>query len=158
MSRTRKGFESLLCFVVLGCSLAATQACARQMEGSGGAAISETLLQTTQAWDGTTYRTYGIGRPEITVLRIYIPPRSSLPWHTHPVVNAGYVLTGKLFVEKQGSGAKRELSAGEVLPEMVDGVHRGYTEDQSATLLVFYAGIQGKPLTELEQAAPSTAQ
>ena len=147
MSRFSCGFGALR-LAVLGSALIATGACAQQAQAPNGQVVSETLLQTTQAWDGTAYRSYGIGQPEVTVLRIYVPPHSSLAWHTHPVINAGYVLTGKLFVEKQSNGMRREVNAGEVLPEMVAGVHRGYTEDQSATLLVFYAGIQGKPLTE----------
>jgi quercetin dioxygenase-like cupin family protein len=115
------------------------------------AAVSEVLLQTTQSWDGETYKPYLAGQPQISVLRIYIPPHSSLAWHSHPVINAAYVLTGKLFVEKKSSGMKREVNAGEVLPEMVNDLHRGYTEDQSAMLLVFYAGVEGMPITVTEQ-------
>lgn len=116
---------------------------------------SETLLQTTKAWDGTPYVSYGTGQPQITVLRISIPPHSALPWHRHPVINVGYVLNGKLFVEKQGDGLRRELQAGEALPEMVGGLHRGYTEDEPATLLAFYAGIEGTPLTVVDDGAVS---
>jgi quercetin dioxygenase-like cupin family protein len=110
-------------------------------------AVSEVLLQSTRSWDGETYRAYAQGQPEISVLRIDIPPHSALAWHYHPVINAAYVLTGKLFVEKKSDGLKREVNAGEVLPEMVNALHRGYTGDQSATLLVFYAGVQGTPVT-----------
>jgi quercetin dioxygenase-like cupin family protein len=114
------------------------------------AAVSEILLQTTQSWDGETYQPYAAGQPQISVLRIYIPPHSSLAWHSHPVINAAYVLTGKLFVEKKSNGMRREVKAGEVLPEMVNDPHRGYTEDQSAILLVFYAGVEGVPITVTE--------
>jgi quercetin dioxygenase-like cupin family protein len=116
-------------------------------------AISETLLQTTRSWDGELYKPYASGQPEVSVLRIYIPPHSALAWHLHPVINAAYVLTGKLFVEKKSDGTKREVNAGDVLPEMVNDLHRGYTEDQSAMLIVFYAGIEGIPITVPEAAA-----
>jgi quercetin dioxygenase-like cupin family protein len=121
------------------------------------AATSEALLQTTRSWDGETYKPYLQGQPQVSVLRIYIPPHSSLPWHHHPVINAAYVLTGKLFVEKKSNGLQREVNAGEVLPEMVDDLHRGYTKDQSAMLLVFYAGVEGVPITVKESAQDAPA-
>ncbi|GLQ97888.1 cupin domain-containing protein [Dyella mobilis] len=115
------------------------------------AAISEVLLQTTRAWDGDRYKPYPAGQPQISVLRIYIPPHTSLPWHSHPVINAAYVLTGELTVEKKSDGKKLHLKTGDVLPETVNQSHLGYTEDQSALLLVFYAGVEGTPITVVER-------
>jgi quercetin dioxygenase-like cupin family protein len=130
-----------------GLALAATPATPITAENQ---AVSEVLLQTTKSWDGETYTSYPAGQPQVSVVRIYVPPHSALPWHSHPVINAGYVLSGKLFVEKKCNGMKQQVSAGEVLPEMLDGVHRGYTESESALLIVFYAGAEGVPLTVLE--------
>jgi quercetin dioxygenase-like cupin family protein len=113
------------------------------------AAESTTLLKTTRSWDGTPYPAYPAGQPQITVLRIVIPPHSTLAWHHHPVINAAYVLEGALTVEKraQGPGSTCSLAAGEVLPELVGQVHRGYTGEQAATLIVFYAGGAGEDIT-----------
>lgn len=113
------------------------------------AAESTTLLKTTRSWDGTAYPTYPSGQPQITVLRIVIPAHSTLAWHHHPVINAAYVLEGALTVEKraQGAGSTCSLTAGEVLPELVGQVHRGYTGEQAATLIVFYAGNEGEDIT-----------
>jgi quercetin dioxygenase-like cupin family protein len=110
-------------------------------------AISETLLKTTKSWDGTPYKAYPSGQPEITVLRIYVPPHSTLAWHYHPVINAAYVLSGELTVQRRDNDQRQAIHAGQVLPEMVDNAHRGYTGDQSATLIVFYAGASGGNIT-----------
>jgi len=113
------------------------------------AAESTTLLKTTRSWDGTPYPAYPSGQPQITVLRIVIPPHSTLAWHHHPVINAAYVLEGALTVEKrqEGTNSTCSLAAGEVLPELVGQVHRGYTGEQAATLIVFYAGTAGADIT-----------
>jgi len=107
----------------------------------------DTLLQTDSAWDGAPYANYPSGRPEISVLRITVPAHSVLPWHTHPMPNAGYVLSGTITVEKP-DGEKRTVNAGDVLPETVGSVHRGVTGDSPVTLIVFYAGSKGMPLSQ----------
>ena len=117
--------------------------------GTADAAQSTTLLKTTRSWDGTPYPAYPAGQPQVSVLRIVIPPHSTLAWHHHPVINAAYVLKGALTVEKraQGAGSSCSLAEGEVLPELVDQVHRGYTGAEGTTLIVFYAGSAGEDLT-----------
>lgn len=105
------------------------------------------VLQTTQAWDGTTYKGYPSGQPQVTVLRIKIPPHTALHWHYHPVISAGYVVSGELTVEKQGTDEKVTIRAGQALTETVDTIHRGFTTDQPAELIVFYAGQAGVPIT-----------
>jgi quercetin dioxygenase-like cupin family protein len=110
--------------------------------------VVENLMQTSQSWDGTAYQRYPAGPPELTVLRITVPPRTALPWHTHPMPNAAYVVSGELLVEKQKDGATRRLVAGDVLPEMVGSVHRGVTGDAGVVLIVFYAGTKGMKLSE----------
>ncbi|MGE0223840.1 MAG: cupin domain-containing protein [Acetobacteraceae bacterium] len=108
----------------------------------------ETLLKTEKAWDGVAYEHYPAGPPELTVLKISIPPRTALPWHTHPMPNAAYVLSGELLVEKQEGGLTKRLGPGDTLPEMVGSVHRGVTGEQGAVLIVFYAGTKGMPLSQ----------
>ncbi|AXC13108.1 hypothetical protein ACPOL_3829 [Acidisarcina polymorpha] len=107
---------------------------------------SETLLKTTTSWDGVPYASYPKGQPELTVLKITIPAHTELQWHQHPMPNAGYVLSGEITVEKKDNGEKRLITAGQVLPEMVDALHRGMTGDSPAVLIVFYAGTPGMPL------------
>ena len=107
----------------------------------------ETLLKTDSSWDGTRYESYPSGQPQLTVLKIEIPAHSELPWHKHPIPNAGYVQSGEITVEKP-NGEKMTVKAGQVLPETVGSVHRGVTGDSPVTLIVFYAGAQGQPLSE----------
>ena len=109
---------------------------------------SETLLQSRSSWDGEPYTAYPAGQPELSVLKITIPPHTQLKWHTHPMPNAGYILSGELTLEKKEDGKRQHFSAGQVVPEMVDALHRGVTGDAPVTLIVFYAGIEGMPLSK----------
>jgi quercetin dioxygenase-like cupin family protein len=108
----------------------------------------ETILQSTTSWDGTAYPAYPTGQTELTVLKITIAPHTTLPWHTHPMPNAAYVQSGELTVEKAEGGETRKLVSGDVLPEMVNSSHRGYTGDQPVVLIVFYAGEKRMPLSK----------
>jgi len=108
---------------------------------------AETLLKADSSWDGVAYTAYPQGRPELTVVRLTIPPHTTLPWHTHPMPNAAYVVSGEIMVEKQADGKTRTLGAGQVLAEMVGTPHRGTTGDEPAVLMVFYAGVSGMPLS-----------
>lgn len=107
----------------------------------------ETLLNADSSWDGVPYLAYPQGRPQITVVRLTIPPHTVLPWHTHPMPNAAYVVSGSIVVEKQADGSRRELRTGQVLAEMVDTPHRGVTGDEPVVLMVFYAGVPDMPLS-----------
>lgn len=111
---------------------------------------TETLMRSSQSWDGQPYKSYPDGPPELTILKISIPPNTELPWHTHPMPNAAYVLSGELTVQKKETGETRLLTAGQVLPEMVDELHRGYTGDMPVVLIVFSAGTKGMPLSRHE--------
>lgn len=109
---------------------------------------SETLLSSTSSWDGVPYQAYSSGQPQLSVLKITIPPHTQMKWHTHPMPNAAYVVSGELTVEKKEGGAKRLLTAGQVLPEMVNTLHRGISGDAPVVLIVFYAGVKGMPLSQ----------
>ena len=107
----------------------------------------ETLLKTDKSWDGTPYKAYPSGPPQLSVLKIELPAHAVLPWHTHPMPNAGYVVSGEITVEKK-DGEKQTVRAGQVLPETVGSVHRGVVGDSPVTLIVFYAGTEGMPLSQ----------
>ena len=115
----------------------------------GPSVTSEVLLKTESAWDGTAYLRYPDGPPELTVLKITIPPRTELPWHQHPMPNAAYVLSGDLTVERREGGQVKQIKSGDVLPEMVNAAHRGRTGDSPVVLIVFYAGTKGMPLSSV---------
>ncbi len=58
----------------------------------------DVLAKTGLSWDGCHLPNYPKGTPEITILRIKIPPGVQLPLHTHPVINVGVLLKGELTV------------------------------------------------------------
>jgi quercetin dioxygenase-like cupin family protein len=107
----------------------------------------EQILQTTRAWDGTTYKSYPTGQPQLTVLRIKIPPHTALHWHYHPVISVAYVVSGELTVEKRETGERATVHAGQALPETIGTIHRGFTTNGPVELIVFYAGQAGLPIT-----------
>lgn len=109
---------------------------------------SVTLLKTTKSWDGTLYPAYPATQPEISVLKIAVPPHSALNWHKHPVINAAYVEKGEIQVERKEDGKTQWIRKGQVLPEMVNVGHRGKTGDKGVTLIVFYSGTPDIPLSE----------
>ena len=109
------------------------------------------VLETTSSWDGVKYTAYPTGQPQVTLLKITIPPHTALDWHRHPVINVAYVLSGTLTVQKRETGQRITLHAGQALAETVQSVHRGYTLNEPVVLIVFYAGRPGLPLTIKEK-------
>ena len=105
------------------------------------------ILQTTHSWDGKNYQGYPTGQPQLTVLRIKVPPNTALHWHHHPVISVGYVLSGHLTIEKRDTGERTIVQAGETVAETVQTMHRGFTTDEPVELVVFYAGQVGVPIT-----------
>ena len=107
----------------------------------------QVLAQTTVSWDGTPLPRYPRAQPEITILRIVIPPHTQLPLHKHPVINAGVLLRGSLTVEAE-DGQVLHLEAGDSIVELVNQWHYGRNDgDEPAEIIVFYAGVPGKPIT-----------
>jgi quercetin dioxygenase-like cupin family protein len=106
---------------------------------------STVLLKSDHSWDGVKYLSYPTGDPELTVLKLVIPPHTILPWHIHPMPNAAYVISGTLSVESKNGRDHATVHAGDVLPETMNEQHRGCTGDTSAELIVFYAGAKGVP-------------
>jgi len=109
------------------------------------------ILQTTQSWDGKNYQGYPTGQPQLTVLRITIPPNTVLHWHHHPVISVGYVLSGHLTIEKRDTGERTIVRAGQAVAETVQTTHRGFTTDEPVELVVFYVGQMGLPITINEE-------
>ena len=105
------------------------------------------LLQTTQSWDATSYERYPSGPPQLTVLRIRIPPNTTLRWHHHLDISVGYVLSGELTVEKITTGERLVLHAGQAVAENIQTTHRGFTTKEPVELVVFYAGQVGRALS-----------
>ena len=110
----------------------------------------EKLARSSSSWDGGILPDYPSGLPEITILKITIPPHTTLPWHKHPVINAGYMLKGKLTVITD-EHKTLHLKAGDTIVEVVNRWHYGRNDgDKPVEIVVFYAGVKGLPTAILK--------
>ena len=108
-------------------------------------AHADILVKSDSSWNGQAYTAYPNGRPQLTVLKMTIPAHTALPWHIHPMPNAGYVLSGQLTIEDRATGKKQTFQAGQAFTESVNDVHRGISGDQPTVLIITYAGTPGEP-------------
>ena len=111
----------------------------------------DVLVKTSASWDGSTLPNYPKSKPEITILKIVIPPKFKLPLHKHPVINAGVLLKGKLTVVTK-DGKTLHLKGGDPIVEVVNKWHYGINEGtEPAVIIVFYAGVHGTPITIIKK-------
>jgi len=107
----------------------------------------DVLAKTSLSWDGSHLPYYPKGTPEITILRIKVPPGVQLPLHKHPVINAGVLLNGELTVVTEDNRTLY-LKAGESIVEVVNKWHYAKNEgNETAEIIVFYAGALNTPIT-----------
>jgi len=133
---------------LVGLALLASAAGGATAESAAPSAVKiETLVRSTSAWDATPYTRYPDGPPQLSVLKITIAPHTALEWHSHPMPNAGYVLSGELTLEER-DGVRKHFVAGEAISETVNRVHRGVTGEAPVVLIVFYAGAPGLSLSQ----------
>ncbi len=108
---------------------------------------ADVLVRSGQSWDGSPLPAYPKGSPEITILRVTVPPGARLALHKHPVINAGVLVEGELTVVTEDNKTLH-LKAGDALVEVVDKWHYGKNEGtKTAEIIVFYAGEAGRPVT-----------
>lgn len=105
----------------------------------------EILLATTKSWNGTPYKHYPAGQPQLTTIKLTLAPHTALPWHSHPFPNVVYVLSGTLTLRDRKDGKTLVIHQGEAVGESVDVVHRGESGDKPTVLLITYAGTPGVP-------------
>ena len=112
--------------------------------------VIKELVKTTQSWDGNLLPAYPQGQPQIMILRISIPAGTQLHTHSHPVINAGVLLSGQLTVVTK-DGKTLHLKAGDPIVEVVNTLHYGINEGKvPAEIIVFYAGTIDSPITIVE--------
>jgi len=143
----------VLCLALLGTTL--TNLLAHDAGTKASGIRSEVLAKSTDSWDGSPLPPFPKeGQPEITVLRITVPPHTTLPIHEHPVYNAGYVTKGTLIVEMAGGkddGKTLTLKAGDAIIEVSNKWHFGRNEtDEPVEIVVVYFGPKGTPVTVLK--------
>ncbi|GBQ93869.1 hypothetical protein AA23498_1857 [Acetobacter nitrogenifigens DSM 23921 = NBRC 105050] len=128
--------------IFIAASTTTLQASAATPQTASGHA--DILVQSSASWNGKPYEHYPTTAPELTVLKLTIPPNSALPWHVHPVPNAGYVLQGQLTIQDKASGKEKTFHTGEAFTESVEDAHRGVSGDQETVLILVYSGTKGQ--------------
>lgn len=116
----------------------------------GQAATSEDLIKTTASWNGQALPAYSLANPEVTIKKITIEPGEKLPWHQHPVINAGVILSGKLTVTTKDKVL--ELKEGDAIVEVMNTSHFGENKGiDPAVIVVFYLAEKGAKVTLLDK-------
>ena len=132
-----------------GCATVSPEA-GKVMAGERSPFVKE-LVKSTQSWDRELLPAYPQGQPEITILRISIPAGTRLDTHSHPVINAGVLISGQLTVVTT-DGKTLHLKAGDPIVEVVNTLHYGINQGKvPAEIIVFYAGTVGTPITVVKQ-------
>jgi len=137
---------SIVFLLQSGCAMVRTS-----QDANEASVVSRELVKTTRSWDGKSLPAYPQNQPEVTILRISIPAGARLETHSHPVINAGVLLSGQLTVLTR-DGKTLHLTAGDPIVEVVNTVHYGINQGEvPAEIVVFYAGTIGAPITVVEK-------
>jgi quercetin dioxygenase-like cupin family protein len=136
---------SVILLLQSGCSMV------RNSQGtSGTSVVAKELAKTSQSWNGELLPAYPQGQPKISILRISIPAGARLDIHSHPVINAGVLISGELTVVTK-DGKTLHLKAGDPIVEVVNTLHYGINQGKDpAEIIVFYAGTVDMPITVVE--------
>lgn len=105
------------------------------------------LLKTDHSWDGNVYHAYPGGMPEITLLKVDVPPAHLLSWHYHACISTVYMTYGSVTLTMKDSAKKRTFSKGDTFSDTVNSVHQGLSGTQGAGMLVFFACSKNTSLT-----------
>ncbi len=133
---------SVILLLQLGCSTARIN-----QEANKPSIVARELVKTTRSWNGNLLPMYPQSQPEITIRRISIPAGARLESHSHPVINAGMLLSGQLTVVTE-DGNTLNLKAGDPIVELVNTQHFGMNQGSvPAEIVVFYAGAVDTPIT-----------
>ncbi|PIP05846.1 MAG: cupin domain-containing protein [Syntrophobacterales bacterium CG_4_8_14_3_um_filter_49_14] len=145
--------QTIRIFAVLSVILLLQPGCGMvriSQEANEASIVVKELVKTTQSWDGKFLPAYPQGQPKITILRISIPAGVRLGTHSHPVINAGVLISGQLTVVTI-DGKTLHLKAGDPIVEVVNTLHYGINQGKvPAEIIVFYAGVVDMPITVVE--------
>lgn len=107
----------------------------------------KTLLKSENQRNGDLLPKYPRSNPEITILKITIPPNTVLPPHLHPVINGVLILEGLLELTNE-DGTKQIFKKGDAFNEVVNIVHTPKAiGEKPVVCIVFYAGTKKLPTT-----------
>jgi len=105
------------------------------------------LLKTTTTSIGQPIDYTKIKQPEVTALKVEIPPGKETGWHKHPFPGYGHILQGVLTLEIEGD-RKLILESGSTFVEVVNTLHNGKNlGKEPVNLIVFFTGEAGEAIT-----------
>lgn len=114
---------------------------------NAGVESKQVLLSTTNAL-GKSLKYPSAKTPEVTGIKVTIPPGQETGWHTHSVPGYAYVISGELTIEYAG-GLSKTFKAGEAFSEVVDTAHNGRNKGaEDVVLIAFFTGDRGVPFTK----------
>lgn len=138
--------NGLLMFaVVFLCALGGLQANGAQpgSEAYDQAVQITPLLQTDQTNTGQPVEYPKTDNPEISIVKVVIPPGVETGWHKHPVHGFAVILQGELNIKRR-DGESLTYRAGDAFAEMTHEVHRGKNvSDEPVELIMFIMGEKG---------------
>lgn len=109
-----------------------------ELEGTG--IVSQKIVETSTAWDGSQLPPYPSGTPVVSIYKYVFPPHTVTNPHFHKIINCGIVLSGTLTIVSE-NGESHDFKAGEPLVETDGEVHHGENRgDVDAVVIMFYAG------------------
>lgn len=107
----------------------------------------EKILKTDTTSIGQKISYLTTDNPEITILKITIPPGKETGWHKHLFPVFAYVLSGTLSVDLEG-GKHVEFTKGSSFAEVINTLHDGKNEgEEDLVLIAIYLGEKDKPLS-----------
>ena len=115
-----------------------------------GLTIKELLrTDTTNIGQKITYPKFA--DPEVTMLRITIPPGKSTGWHKHNIPVFAYVVKGTLTVELEDHRLIK-FKEDSTYAEVVNTEHNGTNmEDSDLVLIAIYMGGKGQKLSIMRE-------
>jgi quercetin dioxygenase-like cupin family protein len=104
------------------------------------------LQKSAMSWDSKPLPKYLDGRPEITIIKVIIPAKTSIATHKHDLINFGYLVRGQLNLTSE-DGQTITLNEGDTIIELVNSWHSAKNEGLTEVeIIVFYLGPSTSPL------------
>lgn len=135
------------CFLLVISSVFATATYSKTIDTIKQGEIKFKVLEkSTKSWDSKPLPGYLNGQPEITIIKVIIPPKTDIATHQHELINLGYLVKGQLQLTSE-SGERITLNEGDTIIELVDSWHSAKNEgDKEVEIIVFYLGPTSRPL------------
>jgi len=116
--------------------------------------IIKELLRTDTSSIGQKIIYPDFADPEVTMLKITIPPGKSTGWHKHNIPVFAYVVKGTLTVELEDHRIMK-FKEESTFAEMRDTYHNGTNmEDTDLVLIAIYMGGKGQKLSIMKEKQP----